>query len=139
MILRTLAHKMSLSTRTKVITKFGYEISLYDQNNRDVNNKPTLITKLYKPSYRINLWDFKNHLVDTNIKALYATNLSLAKLDGLVCAVCGSDYKIEMHHIRAMKDIKNKKGTLEYLRVKRNRKQIPVCRICHMAHHNGKW
>ena len=138
MILRTLAHKLSLKTRAKVIKKFGPEISLHDQNKRDVNNKPTLITKLYKPSYRINLWDFKTNLVDTNIKSLYATNLSLAKLDGLVCAVCGSDYKIEMHHIRAMKDIKNKKGTLEYIMAKRYRKQIPVCRNCHMSHHSGK-
>src|ERR1700723_1849444 len=138
MILRTLAHKLSLRTRAKVIKKFGTEISLHDQNKRDVNNKPTLITKLYKPSYRINLWGFKTNLVDTNIKSLYATNLSLAKLDGLVCAVCGSDYKIEMHHIRAMKDIKNKKGTLEYLMAKRYRKQIPVCRNCHISHHSGK-
>lgn len=43
-----------------------------------------------------------------------------------------------MHHIRAMKDIKLKKGTLDYLMQKRNRKQIPVCRDCHMAHHSGK-
>jgi nicotine oxidoreductase len=130
MILKTLAHKLSLKTRAKVIQKFGPEISLHDQNKaggRDVNNKPTLITKLYKPSYRINLWDFKTNLVDPNIKSLYATNLSLAKLDGLVCTVCGSDYKIEMHHICAMKDIKNKKGTLEYLMAKRNRKKLPVC------------
>jgi nicotine oxidoreductase len=136
MVLRTLAHKLSLRTRATVIKKFGPEISLHDQNKRDDNNKPTLITKLYKPSYRINLWDFKTNLVDTNIKSLYATNLSLAKLDGLFCVVCGSDYKIEMHHIRAMKDIKHKKGTLEYLMAKR--KQIPVCRNCHMTHHSGK-
>lgn len=54
-VLRTLAHKLNLKTRAKVIKKFGHEISLYDHNNRDIDNKPTLITKLYKPSYRINL------------------------------------------------------------------------------------
>lgn len=141
MVLRTLAHKLSLNTRATVIKKFGSDISLYDQNKRDVDNKPTLITKLYKPSYRINLWDFKTGSVDTNINSLYATNLSLAMLDGLVCSVCGSDYKTEglrQHHIRSMKDIKGKKGTLAYLMAKRNRKQIPVCRNCHMFHHSGK-
>jgi group II intron reverse transcriptase/maturase len=137
-VLRTLASKLSLSSRAKVIKKFGPYISLFDQNKRDENNKPTLVTKLYKPSYRINLWDFKSNAVNTNIKALYASDLSLARLDNLICVVCGSGHKVEMHHIRAMKDIKHKKGTLEYLMSKRRRKQIPVCRDCHMAHHSGK-
>jgi len=43
-----------------------------------------------------------------------------------------------MHHIREMKDIKHKTSTLDYLMAKRNRKQIPVCRDCHMKYHNGK-
>ncbi len=136
-VLRTLANKLSLGTRAKVIKKFDSEISLYDQNKRDINNKPTLVTKLYKPSYRINLWDFKSQSINTNVKALYSTNLSLAKLDNLVCVICKSDYKVEMHHIREMKDIKHKKGTLDYLMAERNRKQIPVCRDCHMLHHKG--
>jgi nicotine oxidoreductase len=137
-VLRTLAHKLSLKTRAQVIKKFGPSIALYDQNNRDENNKPTLISKLYKPSYRINLWDFKGNHVNTNIKALYATGLSLANLEKLNCSLCGSDYKIEMHHIREMKDIKHKTNTLDYLMAKRNRKQIPVCRDCHMKYHSGK-
>jgi hypothetical protein len=95
-----------------------------------------LIAKLYKPSYRINLWDFKSS-VNTNIKALYATELSLANLDKLICSICKSDFKVEMHHIREMKNIKHKHGTLDYLMAKRNRKQIPVCRDCHMKHHSG--
>ena len=137
-VLRTLAHKLSLSSRAKVINKFGPDISLFDQNKRDENNKPSLITRLYRPSYRLNLWDFKVGPVDTNIRALFASDLSLAKLDNLRCVICKSDHKVEMHHIRAMKDIKHKKGTLDYLMAKRNRKHIPVCRDCHMAHHSGK-
>ena len=135
--LRTLANKLSFNSRAAVIKKYGTNIALYDQNKRDKNNKPTLITKLYKPSYRINLWDFKSS-VNTNIKTLYATHFSLANLDKLICSICKSDYKIEMHHIREMKNIKHKTGTLDYLMAKRNRKQIPVCRNCHMKYHSGK-
>ena len=98
-VLRTLCHKLSLGNRAKVIKKFGPSLSIYDQNNRDKNNKPQLVTELYKPSYRINLWDFKRGQVNTNLKALYATGLSVAKLDDLTCSICGSDYKIEMHHV----------------------------------------
>lgn len=134
--LRTLAHKLSLGTRAAVLKKYGQDLALYDQEKRDENNKPSLITKLYKPSYRINLWDFKGS-VNTNIKALYASEFSLANLDKLICSVCKSDYKVEMHHIREMKDIKHKYGTLDYLMAKRNRKQIPVCRDCHMKYHSG--
>lgn len=134
--LRTLAHKLSLGTRAAVLKKYGPDLALYDQEKRDANNKPSLITKLYKPSYRINLWDFKGS-VNTNIKALYASEFSLANLDKLICSICKSDYKVEMHHIREMKDIKHKYGTLDYLMAKRNRKQIPVCRDCHMKYHSG--
>lgn len=42
-----------------------------------------------------------------------------------------------MHHIRMMKDLKPIYGTLDYLMAKRNRKQIPLCRDCHMKHHKG--
>nr|YP_009517185.1 hypothetical protein C0991_000013 [Blastosporella zonata]AYE93076.1 hypothetical protein C0991_000013 [Blastosporella zonata] len=135
-VLRTLANKLSLKTRAAVINKFGPNLQLFDQNNRDKDKNPKLITSLYKPSYRINVWDFKGS-VNTNIKALFASEFSLANLDGLSCVVCGSEYKVEMLHVRAMKDIKHKKGTLDYLKAKRNRKQIPVCRDCHMKHHSG--
>nr|AYE93406.1 hypothetical protein C0993_000042 [Termitomyces sp.] len=136
-VLRTLANKLSLKTRAAVIKKFGPGLALFDQNIRDKNNKPILITKLHKPSYRTNIWDFKSS-VNTNIKGLYASSLSLATLDNLSCSVCGSDHKVEMHHIRAMKDIKHKKGTLDYLMAGRRRKQIPVCRDCHMKYHSGQ-
>jgi hypothetical protein len=49
---------------------------------------------MYKPSYKINLWDFKTELGNSNLKALYAKDLSLANLDNLVCAIFifGADY-----------------------------------------------
>ena len=137
-VLRTLANKLSLQNRSKVIAKFGSEIKIYDQENRDSNNKPILKTKLYKPSYKLNVWDFKVKNRVHNIIGLYANEVSLAKFDNLSCTVCKSDYKVEMHHIRMMKDLKAIKGTLVYLMSKANRKQIPLCRSCHMAHHSGK-
>jgi hypothetical protein len=54
------------------------------------------------------------------------------------CAVCDSKYRVEMHHIRQMKNLKAIKGTLDYLMAKARRKQIPLCRECHMKFHNGK-
>jgi nicotine oxidoreductase len=136
-VLRTLAAKLSLKTRAKVIKRFGSNISLFDHNKRDKDNKPTLIAQLYKPSYRINIWDFKSK-INPNIMAMFNNHKSLARLDNLVCSECGSEYKVEMHHIREMKYLKQKMGSLDFLMARRNRKQIPVCRICHMKYHGRK-
>lgn len=137
-VLSTLANKLSLGTRAKVIKKFGPELKIFNQEKRDNNNKPTLVAQMYKPSYRINLWDFKNKPVNTNIKILYSNDVSLARLDLLNCVVCNSNYKVEKHHVRKMKDLKRIKGSLDYLMIKARRKQIPLCRSCHMDYHRGE-
>jgi hypothetical protein len=41
-----------------------------------------------------------------------------------------------MHHIRAMKDLKPNKSWVDKLMMKAKRKQIPLCRVCHMKKHN---
>nr|NP_039503.1 hypothetical protein ScpofMp05 [Schizosaccharomyces pombe]P05511.4 RecName: Full=Uncharacterized 91 kDa protein in cob intron [Schizosaccharomyces pombe 972h-]CAA26587.1 unnamed protein product [Schizosaccharomyces pombe]CAA38288.1 unnamed protein product [Schizosaccharomyces pombe] len=137
-VLRTLAHKLSLGTRMKVIKKFGPDLSIYDYNSRDENNKPKLITQLFKPSWKVNVWGFKSDKVKLNIRTLYASHLSMANLENLQCAACQSTYKVEMHHVRQMKNLKPIKGTLDYLMAKANRKQIPLCRSCHMKLHANK-
>ena len=70
---------------------------------------------------------------------MYAETLSKASLLNLKCAVCDSDYRVEMHHIRMMKDLNPKLNKIDALMAKRNRKQIPLCRKCHLAyHHKGE-
>jgi group II intron reverse transcriptase/maturase len=58
------------------------------------------------------------------------------------CELCGSREDVEVHHIRALKDL-NKPGRREkpfWQRVMaaRNRKTLVVCRACHLAIHNGR-
>jgi hypothetical protein len=83
-------------------------------------------------------WDFR---VNSNgmIPTLYAETLSKASLSNLKCAVCDSEYRVEMHHVRMMKDLNPKLNKIDALMAKRNRKQIPLCRTCHLAyHHKGE-
>jgi len=58
-----------------------------------------------------------------------------ASLD-LPCFLCGSDKNINMHHIRHIRKIKYSKLPKDKpwmeLMALRNRKQIPVCRSCHL-------
>lgn len=38
-----------------------------------------------------------------------AEGISKASLEDLVCVICESDYRVEMHHVRMMKDLDPKK------------------------------
>jgi group II intron reverse transcriptase/maturase len=50
------------------------------------------------------------------------------------CVMCESTVDIEMHHVRALKHIKGK-TPVEAAMMAANRKQIPLCRICHLQTH----
>lgn len=56
------------------------------------------------------------------------------------CIQCGSDQNVEMHHVRALKDLKKKnKSALEIHMIAIARKQLPLCRRCHLRAHKGNW
>jgi hypothetical protein len=87
-----------------------------------------------KPSYKLNPWDFKSNPKD-RIKTLFASYLSAANLENLSCLKCGSTEMVEMHHVRLLKDLNPKLSEIDRLMSKRRRKQIPLCRLCHLNHH----
>jgi hypothetical protein len=62
----------------------------------------------FKPGYKNNPWAFSTSHVDYLIK-FYARAISSASLFGLVCSLCGSDYKVEMLHVRHFKGYRSKK------------------------------
>ena len=59
------------------------------------------------------------------------------------CELCGSQHQVEVHHIRALKDL-NPKGRKEppawvVRMASRRRKTLVVCRACHEAiHYSGR-
>lgn len=136
-VAKTLAQKLKLATTAKVYKKFGRDLTIIDLTKRDNNKRPDEM-RLVKPDYKINLWDFKTKNPSTIVSALYSVNTSLATLDNLSCALCSSQYRVEMHHIRKMRDLKPKANRVDSLMARANRKQIPLCRECHMKHHGGK-
>lgn len=121
---KLLAAKFKLKSVNNVISKFG----------DDLKGKSKIA--FFKPSYRINTWDFKSNPKDI-IKSLYATFLSAASLENLSCAKCGSDERVEMHHVRLISDLNPKMSAIDKLMAARRRKQIPLCRLCHLEHHKN--
>jgi AI2M/AI1M-like HNH endonuclease len=55
------------------------------------------------------------------------------------CLSCGSNYRIEMHHVRKMSDLNPKINLIDRLMVKAHRKQIPLCRECHIKKSNKQF
>jgi group II intron reverse transcriptase/maturase len=69
-----------------------------------------------------------------------ATKLS-DRIKAEQCELCGKDNTvIHMHHVKRLKDIKNKpnKSSLEKRMVARNRKTIALCKDCHVKRHKGE-
>ena len=119
---KLLAAKFKLRSISKVMKTFGKDLK--------GNDKIGFI----KPSYKLNPWDFKSNPKD-RIKTLFASYLSAANLENLSCLKCGSTEMVEMHHVRLLKDLNPKLSEIDRLMSKRRRKQIPLCRLCHLNHH----
>jgi len=119
---KLLATKFNLKTQKQAYIKFGPYLS---------GPKISFI----KSKYSSNPMDFKIKIKDY-IEQLYSKTKSIANLYNLECSICGSLYRVEMHHIRHMKDINNKLSKVDKLMISANRKQIPLCRKCHMDHHH---
>ena len=67
----------------------------------------------------------------------------IKRLEADKCEICGSTVDIEVHHIRALRDL-NVKGQREkpkWVQVMeaRRRKTLVVCRPCHLNTHDGSW
>jgi group II intron reverse transcriptase/maturase len=71
----------------------------------------------------------------------YGTEL-LERLLAQECELCQSDEEVEVHHIRALKDLRQKgrKEKPEWMKrmAARCRKTLVVCRRCHEAIHGGR-
>lgn len=58
---------------------------------------------------------------------------------GSPCASCGSTKNVEMHHLKHIRTINLKLNVFDQLMAKINRKQIPLCSICHQDVHAGRY
>jgi len=58
---------------------------------------------------------------------------------GAACAICGTNDDIQMHHVRALKDIASSKSTVVKHMIAMARTQIPLCRTHHLSVHRGNW
>jgi hypothetical protein len=119
---KLLAAKLSLGNRAKVYAKFGKNLKGKDKHG------------FIKITLGLNPFAFNVKTDDVQLR-IFAEGISKATLENLSCEKCDSRYRVEMHHVRMMKDINPKARFIDKLMAKKNRKQIPLCRECHVEFH----
>jgi len=120
-----LAAKFSTNSQTKIFEEYGKDLK-----GKDKHGFCRIVLGINPAAFNVKTDDV--HL------RVNAKSISKASLEGLSCAACGSDYRVDMHHVRMMKDLNPKANPVDKIMAKRNRKQIPLCRECHMNHHRNK-
>jgi len=76
---------------------------------------------------------------DVDLVKMSAQLRTRSKL-GFNCCICGEENGVEMHHVRHVRKMSDKKakGFMRIMAIL-NRKQIPVCEQCHRKIHSGKY
>lgn len=127
----SIMNKMKIRSRRKVFRKYGGNLTV-TYNDKKVS------FKLQKTLKRINKFSPTQLLPYESFNYSMRTKSILDK----PCIICGATENVEMHHRRPLKQ-KVTDNTLPFLKVgiKKNlsRKQIPLCRSCHMKVHKGQY
>ncbi len=140
----SLAHTLAAKHRSsvkKIFTKYGNPFKCKIKDRVVKFDKPQKLTAEYlnEKYYRV-----KNVFASVPFEASdpftsmkYDLRISNSILDS-PCLICDSKDNIEMHHLKHLKDTKDK-GTLIKIMSKIRRKVIPLCSVCHDKVHAGKY
>lgn len=85
------------------------------------------------------LWDTKRQNAKNPLAAMAWRLETALSSQGAPCAICGSFEDVQMHHVRALKDIAKSKNNVHKYMIAIERRQVPVCRTHHLELHNGNW
>jgi len=140
---KTLARKLRISVR-KVYKRFRNTLQAPDGPHKVLQVK---VERPERPPLvatwgNISLAHRKGAILDDQPRQIWNKRTELEqRLVADVCELCGSDDAIEVHHVRALKDLRRRGRAIkpEWVRVMaaRHRKTLVVCRTCHMNAHHG--
>jgi hypothetical protein len=119
----------------KVFGKFGKDLG-YDVNK---DNRISFIDITYTKAINIAKAVIVNQDPLQNIEKIWNAKFTRSNL-GAPCVICGSTDKVEMHHVRQIRDMKNPNNKLDFYTRQMaaiNRKQVPLCSDHHIRLHNN--
>jgi hypothetical protein len=123
---KLLTAKYKLKTQRKTFQKFGAGLK-----------SPEGTSLIVRKEWKKNPMGFKKN-VNTDLSVIYTSRYTKSILHR-ICAICSSNVKVEMHHVKHIRKMNIKLSMMEKSMVSLNRKQIPVCRECHMDIHTGRY
>lgn len=127
----------------------------YDTNKADIirrytRNKEFIVSyigkkgdihyrRFYNQGFKRRRLPHKNCEDNTPRTIIYSNNTTglMNRLQAGKCALCASTENLEIHHVRRLKDLKDKE-IWEKLMIARRRKTLVVCEDCHRKIHAGK-
>ncbi len=130
---KTLMNKFDTSRR-KIILKFGKNLTANYKSSKNKDKKIDFSwPKLVRRPMFFGIRELSDPFEPLKFK-IPSRNLFERK-----CTNCNSDVNIEMHHIKHIKTINTKLNDFDKLVAGINRKQVPLCRNCHVKIHTGKY
>jgi hypothetical protein len=110
---RLLTAKFKAGSQAKIYAKYGKKLK--------GNDKQGFVDVVLG----INTAAFNVKVNDLSLR-VNAKGISKATLEGLVCGVCSSDYRVEMHHVRMMKELNPKANLVDKIMAKEKPKTDPT-------------
>ena len=134
---KTLAQKFQIAV-PKVYEKYGAELMVDDKKYKGLqvilprqDKKPLVATWGGIPL----IWNIEATLEEQPKKVWTRHSELVQRLLAGYCELCGATENVEVHHVRAMKDLHKYPGRQKPEWVKRmialKRKTMPLCRTCH--------
>lgn len=132
-------HKQSLKS---IMSEHGSELSVNVPTSKvprsiSMELPPHFKTSAAIKSYRLSKSKQKPTIYDPLDLVTY--KLRSNYVFDKVCSLCQSEEKVENHHVRHLKDLVGNKDPASTRMMSLNRKQIPLCRACHMKIHSGRY
>lgn len=130
----TIASKMKLTTLRRVFNKYGKNLNIKNESGKVITSYPTVDYRRPKGFTMAPILDYSSleSYVDQYDKRVQRGRKDLKGS----CVLCGSNQEIEIHHVRKLSKTK-RKDYLSIMMARMNRKQITVCKKCHIKIHQG--
>lgn len=133
---RTFAAKYKLSVK-KVFARFGKNITVTVKAQDGKRDRHVSFFPNSDWQKKRNAFSMDNGTIDLVQMAVRMRTRS--KL-GSPCCICGSLERVEMHHVRHIRKMGQRKATgFKAIMKALNRKQIPTCKSCHRKIHRGEY
>lgn len=130
----TIASKMKLTTLRRVFNKYGKNLNIKDESGKIITSYPTVD---YRRPKKFTIALILNYSSLEAYIDQYDRRVQRGRKDLKgPCVLCGSNQEIEIHHVRKLSKAK-RKDYLSSMMSRMNRKQVPVCKKCHIKIHQG--